>query len=221
MPVKLFTGVELYKNSSDTFDAVNGYKVCFTGIDTAISAKQASNPEWIFNQATTEEPRRRGPITSLNKYDNGQSIKDISLPDKAAGNKYVASGSNTSKVLRKTDNKREYWWNGSKQKGEETDLGWRSENSNGTVYLYTAGEKVIDYEPEKFANVDNSPDYVVAKQFNAKTGEGLVTLVYKHPTTNRYIYKWNNKLIAETSTLEKGWIERERYGCSVSRCVRR
>ena len=149
--VHLLDGAMLQNANTDVIN-LGGYKVRYTGHRTSISAFDANNPEWVMNDADGLDRIARGPIATLNRYNNGVTPlpPQVALPDKPLGKKYVASGSQKSLVEiranREPKNRRYYWEGKLLKRHRDYDQVHYVCKSGAKVYLYEESTLVFPYE---------------------------------------------------------------------------
>ena len=149
--VHLLDGAMLQNANTDVIN-LGGYKVRYTGHRTSISAFDANNPEWIMNDADGLDRVARGPIATLNRYNNGVTPlpPQVALPDKPLGKKYVASGSQKSLVeirANREPKNRRYYWEGKLLSGTEIRPGALRVQAGAKVYLYEESWKETSIDP--------------------------------------------------------------------------
>ena len=187
------------------------YRVYYTGKSGRISATQASNPEWIMNSLDDYEYKRRGPIASLNKYNNNKQplIPTVNLDDKFIGERYEATGADRSLVQRLRTSR-----------GIENRFYWKGERLSGTVdgrtITVTKGEKTFLYEDgdrkqpyEEAAWGDTVSDFIVELSSDNNRRVVYYTCVYYDSSDRQWRWRWDNKLIQKQPNKTFGWIYKD------------
>jgi len=207
--VRLLTGTELYKASSETI-ARSDYRVRYTGVTKVITRDDASNPEWILNEAELKDYKRNGPITAINDYSNGKDPKTNEILDKES-ERYKVPGSHLVRVTKNNQGVRQYQYIWAHvQKGPITPEGERIRivEDDNAIGIYERGRQEVEYSPEKWVFNPETSVYVVDIYQGEKSNNGMVTCVYKIPGTNTYRWMWNNSEIHRQNHLTKTWKER-------------
>ena len=212
--VHLLDGAMLQNANTDVI-SLSGYKVRYTGHRTSISAFDANNPEWIMNDADGLDRIARGPIATLNRYNNGVTPlpPQVALPDKPLGKKYVASGSQKSLVeirANREPKNRRYYWEGKLLSGTEIRPGALRVQAGAKVYLYEESTLVFPYEAGGWEDAKNTPQYLVVDDPQRPYEFDYIYAVYREPGTNRWIYRWNNVTQITRNGKTTGWVELSR-----------
>jgi len=208
VPVRLLEGTELYKADDNHFMS-NNYRISFTGRNTSISAADATNPEWIIGNEFDLDRAERGPIAKLSHRQTIGSPPlppDIPAPDIEVDRKYVATGDRKSCVQFGTSQDTRFIWLGEVLRGDiqtmpNGDKWLRASRNNGdTIWKYSKGDKMQDFVPKHYVEVEDSP----RGQINVGT-EGrrsYINCVYYNdkPGVQKYIYVWDNNPVWETDT---------------------
>tara|TARA_R100001443_G_scaffold116179_1_gene135904 strand:- start:15 stop:4742 length:4728 start_codon:yes stop_codon:yes gene_type:complete len=211
--VHLLDGTELFKATNNNY-SLNGYSVSFSGQNSAISASDASNPEWILGSDETLERSPVGPIAELSRKKTigaPQLPPDVPAPDLPIGKDYKPASTDKACVQYGSKNGTRFFWNGSEvrgtiQNGDPSELNnscWLRAQREAGVFKYEKGSIRQFYQPEIYQEVNNSPAGVITP--GNSDGYNYVTCVYYDYIAQQYIYRWENTTVASIANKTKDW----------------
>lgn len=211
--VRLLDGTELFKATNNSYLS-NGYRVFFSGQNSAITAGEASNPEWIIGSDETLERTPIGPIAALSRGETEGAPAlppDIPAPDLPIGKDYKPASTGKACVQYGSSQGTRFFWEGSEvrgkiQNGDPSVLDnsvWLRAQREAGVFKYEKGSIRQFYQPEQYQQVNNSPAGVITPGNN--DGYNYVTCVYYDYIIKRYIYRWDNTSVVTINNKTKDW----------------
>ena len=184
------------------------YRIYYTGHSDSITAIDASNPEWIMNDTEGFERTERGPIAGLSKYNNNKQplIPIIDLDDDFIGERYNATGSNKSLVVRTRDNNGNlewrYFWGGERV-GTSDDEREIIVEQGSKKFKYKTGNREQPFLDPEWGQPQT--DFIVELADNDRRAV-YYTCVYKVPYENKWRWRWDNETVYSDTRKVTGYV---------------